>query len=179
MNKLVASSTDAKRCDKQIVTGAFTEILCGGFRIPSLEEMVTASLQSTMVSSLSLIKITVYLCITLFLLSCSSTQFRSDPKGIGYTESGIASFYAMKYHYRKTASGERLDQYSLTAAHRTLSFGTRVKVTNLKNGKSVTVKINDRGPFVKGRVIDLTQAAFKKIGNIQSGIINVNIKVIE
>ena len=106
-------------------------------------------------------------------------QFRSDPKGIGYTESGIASFYAMKYHDRKTASGERLDQYSLTAAHRTLSFGTRVKVTNLKNGKSVTVKINDRGPFVKGRVIDLTQAAFKKIGNIQSGIINVNIKVIE
>ena len=132
-----------------------------------------------MASSLSLIKITVCLCLTLFLLSCSSTQFRGDPKGIGYAESGQASFYAMKYHSRKTASGERLNQYSFTAAHRTLPFGTKVKVTNLKSGKSVTVKINDRGPFVKGRVIDLTQSAFKKIGNIESGIINVNIVVVE
>ena len=85
----------------------------------------------------------------------------------------------MKYHNRKTTSGEHLDQYSLTAAHRTLPFGTKLKVTNLKNGKSVIVKINDRGPFVKGRVIDLTQSAFKKIGNIESGIINVNIVVVE
>lgn len=132
-----------------------------------------------MASSLSLIKITVCLCLTLFLLNCSSTQFRGDPKGIGYAESGQASFYAMKYHSRKTASGERLDQYSFTAAHRTLPFGTKVKVTNLKNGKSVSVKINDRGPFVKGRVIDLTQAAFKKIGNMESGLINVHIVVVE
>jgi len=141
--------------------------------------MVTAFLQGTMVSSHSLIKITVYLCITLFLIGCSSNQFRSDPKGIGYTESGKASFYAMKYQNKKTANGERLDNYSFTAAHKTLPFGTKVKVTNLKNGKSVTVTINDRGPFVKGRVIDLTQSAFKKIGNIESGVINVNLEVVE
>lgn len=85
----------------------------------------------------------------------------------------------MKYQYRKTASGERLDHNSFTAAHKTLPFGTKAKVTNLKNGKSVTVTINDRGPFVKGRVIDLTQSAFKKIGNIDSGVINVNIEVVE
>jgi len=127
----------------------------------------------------SLIKITVHLCLTLLLLGCGGTQLRNDPKGIGYTESGQASFYAMKYHSRKTASGERLDQYSFTAAHKTLPFGTKVKVTNLKNGKSVTVKINDRGPFVKGRVIDLTLAAFKKIGNTRSGLIDVNIVVVE
>jgi len=132
-----------------------------------------------MANSLSLKKITVYLCIMLFLLSCSSKQLRSDSKGIGYTESGKASFYAMKYQFKKTASGERLDNRSFTAAHRTLPFGKKVKVTNLKNGKSVTVTITDRGPFVKGRVIDLTQSAFKKIGNIESGVINVNIEVVE
>ena len=85
----------------------------------------------------------------------------------------------MKYHDRKSASGKRLDQYSFTAAHRTLPFGTKVKVTNLKNGKSVIVRINDRGPFVRGRVIDLTQSAFKKIANIKTGIIDVVIEVIE
>jgi len=138
------------------------------------------TLQSTITNPLPLIKVTVYLCITLGLLSCGSiVQFRSDPELIGYAESGKASFYAMKYLFRKTASGERFNQFSLTAAHKTLPFGTKVKVTNVKNGKSVTVKINDRGPFVKGRVIDLTRSAFKKIGNIESGIIDVTIKVIE
>jgi len=132
-----------------------------------------------MTNSFSPTKITAFLCMMLCLLSCSSTQFRSNPKWIVYTESGKASFYAMKYQSIKTASGERLDQYSLTAAHKTLPLGTKVKVTNLKNGKSVIVKINDRGFFVKGRVIDLTQSAFKKIGNIESGIINVNIVVVE
>lgn len=125
------------------------------------------------------LKTAVHLCTTLLLLGCAGTQFRGDPKGIGYTESGQASFYAMKYHSRKTASGERLDQYSFTAAHRTLPFGTKVKVTNRKNGKSVIVKINDRGPFVKGRVIDLTLAAFKKIGNTRSGLLDVHIVVVE
>lgn len=132
-----------------------------------------------MANLLSLIKMTVCIGITLSLLGCSGTQLRSDPKGIGYKESGQASFYAMKYHYKKTASGERLDQHAFTAAHKILAFGTKVKVTNLKNGKSVFVKINDRGPFVKGRVIDLTQAAFRKIGNMESGVINVNIEVVE
>ena len=126
-----------------------------------------------------LIKVIFYLCIIFCLSACSSTPFKGYPKRIGYSESGKASFYAMKYHNRVSASGEHLDQYSLTAAHRTLPFGTKVKVTNLKNGKSVIVIINDRGPFVKGRVIDLTQSAFKKIGNLKTGTIMVIIEVIE
>ena len=110
---------------------------------------------------------------------CTSVPLKSQPKWIGYKESGKASFYAMKYQFRKTASGERFNQYSNTAAHRKLPFGTKVKVTNVKNGKSVVVKINDRGPFVKGRIIDLSRSAFNSIGNTDSGVINVKIEVIK
>ncbi len=77
-------------------------------------------------------------------------------------ESGIASVYA--YAGQRTASGERIQPSGLTAAHRTLPFGTRVRVTNKSNGRSVTVRINDRGPFVRGRVIDLTPAAARALG---------------
>lgn len=82
--------------------------------------------------------------------------------GVAQAESGIASVYA--YDAQKTASGERANPNALTAAHRTLPFGTIVRVTNKKNGRSVHVRINDRGPFMKGRVIDLTPAAAQKIG---------------
>jgi peptidoglycan lytic transglycosylase len=77
-------------------------------------------------------------------------------------ESGIASVYA--YSGSKTASGERANPAGLTAAHRTLAFGTHVRVTNRRNGRSVTVRINDRGPFVRGRVIDVTPAAARALG---------------
>jgi peptidoglycan lytic transglycosylase len=77
-------------------------------------------------------------------------------------QSGIASVYA--YSGEKTASGERAHPRGLTAAHRTLPFGTKVKVTNKRNGRSVTVRINDRGPFVRGRIIDLTPAAAQALG---------------
>jgi rare lipoprotein A len=77
-------------------------------------------------------------------------------------QSGIASIYA--YSGEKTASGQRAHPGGLTAAHRTLPFGTKVKVTNKRNGRSVTVRINDRGPFVRGRIIDLTPAAAKVLG---------------
>jgi rare lipoprotein A len=77
-------------------------------------------------------------------------------------QSGIASVYA--YSGEKTASGERARPGGLTAAHRTLPFGTKVKVTNKRNGRSVTVRINDRGPFVRGRIIDLTPAAAQALG---------------
>jgi len=116
--------------------------------------------------------------MVLFFLNCAGAPVRNDANRTGYTESGQASFYALKYHRRKTASGERLDQNALTAAHRTLPFGTKIKVTNLENGKSVTVRINDRGPFVKGRVVDLTQTAFKKIGRLESGVIAVVIEAL-
>ena len=77
-------------------------------------------------------------------------------------ESGIASVYA--YSGTKTASGERANPLELTAAHRTLAFGTRVRVTNRHNGRSITVRINDRGPFVRGRVIDITPAGARALG---------------
>ncbi len=84
----------------------------------------------------------------------------------------------MKFQNRKTASGERFDNYSMTAAHRSLPFGTKVKVTNIRNGKSVNVIINDRGPYVKGRIIDLTRAAFAKIEKVDKGITKVELLVV-
>ena len=104
---------------------------------------------------------------------------KGSPEWVGYKETGKASYYAMKYQNQKTASGERLNQSSKTAAHKKLPFGTKVKVTNIKNGKSVIVKINDRGPFVKGRIIDLTRSAFSSIGDLDSGLISVKIEVIK
>lgn len=92
------------------------------------------------------------------------------------TETGIASYYADSYDGRKTANGETFRSSALTAAHKKLPFGTRVKVTNLKNGKTVKVRINDRGPFVAGRIIDLTKAAARKIDMLNDGIVQVKIK---
>ncbi len=82
---------------------------------------------------------------------------------------GVASYYGRRFHGRRTANGERFDMYAMTAAHKTLPFGSRVRVTNPRNGKSVIVRINDRGPFVRGRTIDLSRAAAGKIGIIGSG----------
>ena len=93
---------------------------------------------------------------------------------------GAASNYGGRLHGGPTASGERFNQYAMTAAHKTLPMGTRVRVTNLANEKSVEVKINDRGPYIKGRVIDLSRGAFQQIAPLKQGIIkNVIIEVLE
>ena len=92
---------------------------------------------------------------------------------------GKASYYAMKFNSRKTASGEIYDPDKLTAAHPTLPFGTRVRVTNLYNNSSVIVRINDRGPHVKSRIIDLSYAAAKQLDMISKGIAEVAVEVIE
>jgi rare lipoprotein A len=92
----------------------------------------------------------------------------------GRTQTGIASVYS--YHGSKTASGERANKHGLTAAHRSLPFGTRVKVTNKKNGKSVVVRINDRGPFIKGRIIDLTPQGASALSF--SGLAPVSVAVV-
>jgi len=97
---------------------------------------------------------------------------------IGYTQKGIASWYGPDFHGRYTSSGEIYNMYAFTAAHKTLPMNTIVKVTNLNNGKSVIVRINDRGPFVKGRIIDLSYAAGKKIGLDITGTAPVELKVI-
>jgi rare lipoprotein A len=95
------------------------------------------------------------------------------------TDTGVASYYAVKFHGRKTASGEIFHKDSLTAAHKTLPFGTRVRVTNLKNNKSVIVKVNDRGMQGKKRIIDLSPAAAKELNMIGSGLIKVKVEVLE
>ncbi len=92
---------------------------------------------------------------------------------------GIASYYADKFHGRKTSSGEIYNKNFFTAAHRTLPFGTKVKVTNLKNSREVIVIINDRGPMITKRVIDLSRAAAEQIDMIYDGIVEVEIEIIE
>lgn len=122
------------------------------------------------------------------LASCSTTvrysnkTHYSEPKpkvqaSKGETFFGKASFYADKYHGRTTANGERFDMHDYTAAHKELPFDTIVKVTNLKNGKSVVVRINDRGPFVKGRVIDLSKGAAEKIDMVAAGVVDVKLEI--
>ncbi|MDR3705980.1 MAG: septal ring lytic transglycosylase RlpA family protein [Paludibacteraceae bacterium] len=98
--------------------------------------------------------------------------------GVFAQKIGTASFYGKRLHGRHTNSGEKLDNSSFTAAHKTLPFGTLVRVTNLKNNKSVVVKINDRGRFKRGRVIDLTYAAAKEIDMLRDGIANVQLDVL-
>jgi rare lipoprotein A len=116
--------------------------------------------------------------VCLIIAACSSTPKSSTPVSMGHTESGVASFYGNEFQSRKTSSGEIFDQGKLTAAHRTLPFGTKVLVTNSQNGKSVTVRVNDRGPFAKGRIIDLSASAFKSIASLNAGVINVKIEVV-
>jgi rare lipoprotein A len=109
--------------------------------------------------------------ILLGMLSCSK-----EPT---HTLQGVASWYGYPHHGRLTASGRRFDMYELTAAHRTLPFGTRLRVTNLSDGRSVIVTINDRGPFVNNRVIDLSYAAAREIGMIVLGTVPVQLELLE
>jgi len=95
-----------------------------------------------------------------------------------FSQIGIASYYGYKWHGRTTANGEKLNIYAQTAAHKYLPFGTLVKVTDLDTKKSIVVRINDRGPYIYGRVIDLTDSAAKKLGILHKGIARVKIEVI-
>src|SRR5262245_33268003 len=109
-------------------------------------------------------RIAAAICGALIIVGCSS---------VAMAQSGIASVYG--YEGQRTANGERAQPNGLTAAHRTLPFGTRVRVTNKSNGRSVVVRINDRGPFVRGRIIDLTPAAARALGF--SGLAHVTLNV--
>jgi rare lipoprotein A len=105
----------------------------------------------------------------------------AGPKGAALAPSeaeGVASWYGPGFHGKRTASGEVYDKESLTAAHRTLPFGTYLRVTSLDDGSSVVVRVNDRGPFAKGRIIDLSEAAARIIGMIPSGTARVRLEVI-
>jgi rare lipoprotein A len=96
-----------------------------------------------------------------------------------FIQDGVASYYAEEFDGRKTSSGETYNMNDLTAAHQTLPFGTIVKVTNKATGRSVTVRINDRGPFLKDRIIDLSRGAAEKIGMIGPGTAEVHLEVLE
>ena len=93
-------------------------------------------------------------------------------------EEGLASWYGGKFQGRLTSSGEVFDTNLFTAAHKTLPFGTLVRVTNLASGLSTVVRINDRGPFIEGRIIDLSKGAAEKLGMIQRGVIPVGLRIV-
>lgn len=112
--------------------------------------------------------------VTVFLLIAST--------GVGqekFLQEGLASFYADKFEGRKTANGEIYKHSKSTAAHLTLPFGTFVKVTNLMNGKNVIVRINDRGPFISDRVIDVSKSAAEKLDFIESGLVKVKVEIVD
>ena len=115
--------------------------------------------------------------VLLVLVNLAACHRKSTPSTsvTNCEQTGIASYYAGKFIGRLTANGEVYDATKFTAAHKTLPFGTMVKVTNLSNHKSVIVRINDRGPFVAGRIIDLSEAAAKKIDMMQAGVQKVTI----
>jgi rare lipoprotein A len=101
-----------------------------------------------------------------------------SPAPAGYLEEGSASWYGVPFNGRRASNGEIYDMYKLTAAHRTLPFETMVRVTNLNNGKSTTVRITDRGPFVENRIIDLSLAAAREIDSIGPGVVPVRVEVL-
>ncbi len=108
----------------------------------------------------------------------SAKETRHHHSSANNSNIGMASFYAAKFNGRRTASGETFDNRAMTAAHRSLPFGTQVKVTNVRNGRSVVVRVNDRGPYAKGRIIDLTKAAAKKIGISHAGTARVKLEIL-
>jgi rare lipoprotein A (peptidoglycan hydrolase) len=117
--------------------------------------------------------------VLIALLAGCGALHNSGMPDTGEIQFGIASWYGKTFHGRITTSGEKYDMYKLTAAHRTLPFGTLVRVTNIKNGKTVVVRINDRGPWKPGRVIDLSYAAAQKIEMVNDGVARVRVDIID
>ncbi|MDX1700563.1 MAG: septal ring lytic transglycosylase RlpA family protein [Melioribacteraceae bacterium] len=118
--------------------------------------------------------------LAILTIGCSSVDRYSEYKDVEgkIIERGIASWYGPNFHGKLTANGEIYDMYELTAAHKTLPFNSIVKVLNLSNGKSVIVRINDRGPFVKNRIIDLSKKAAQEVDMIQSGYTEVELRLL-
>lgn len=125
------------------------------------------------------------LCIlaSLALAACGAPPKpgpRTGPSPASGVQRGMATFYGDEQHGGPTASGERFDKSKMTAAHRTLPFGTRVRVTNTRNGRSVEVRINDRGPYGKrGRIIDVSEAAARRLDMIEAGVVPVIVEVLK
>ena len=124
--------------------------------------------------SVRLMALCALLSLAVVLGGCASRDARQSVAGVT-AEEGIASYYADRYQGRQTASGERFDQQALSAAHPSLPFGTRVRVTHLGNGRETVVRVNDRGPFVRGRIIDLSRRAAEELDMLRSGTAPVRI----
>ena len=134
----------------------------------------------------------ILLTVIFFLVSCGSSiaygdyvnttgmsrkqieSIKNHPK----TQIGIASYYGKKFHKKRTANGEIFNMYKVSAAHKSYPLGTKVRVTNLENGKSLKLVINDRGPFVSGRIIDLSYKAARKLGFVNQGTVKIRIDVL-
>ena len=114
----------------------------------------------------------------LFVLTTFSFTIANAKSSVGSNYTGSASFYGARHHGNKTASGERFNMYGLTAAHRSLPLGCTIRVTNKDNGKSVILKVNDRGPFHGNRILDVSQGAAKQLGFIKQGLAKINIEVL-
>ena len=120
----------------------------------------------------------LFICINIFVASVAFTGVAEAEGKEGKLMAGSASWYGGQFHGRKTANGERFNMHELTAAHRSLPFGTKVRVTNQKNGKSVVVRINDRGPYAGGRVIDLSRGAAQALSMVGAGVAPVKLQVL-
>ena len=119
------------------------------------------------------------LTLTLLLSSACTTHKELARRGEpGFRQQGLASWYGPGFHGKRTANGEVYDMYALTAAHKELPFGTVVEVKNHENGRTVRVRINDRGPFVRGRIIDLSRSAAEEIDLVRAGVAKVTVKVV-
>lgn len=120
----------------------------------------------------------LFILIGLFVFSgCAGSPRRAD-YSLGYSEIGRASWYGKDFHGKPTSSGEIFNMFALSAAHQTLPFGTQLRVTELKSGRNVRVKVNDRGPFVDDRILDLSYEAARRLGMIQEGTADVEIEII-
>lgn len=124
-----------------------------------------------------MLRIPIQLLALLLMAGCAATR-ANPPSGQNRTEIGIASFYERAFHGRTTASGGVYDERELTAAHRTLPFGARVRVTNLGNGRSAVLTITDRGPFIRGRIIDVSRRAARNLGFWRAGTARVRLDIL-
>jgi len=115
-----------------------------------------------------------HLIVSLLLLFSTSAYAKHKKVQIGK-----GSWYGKKFHGKQTANGEKYNMYTYTAAHKTLPFNTKVKVTNLRNKRSVIVRVNDRGPYAKGRIIDLSYLAAKKLGYVKNSVAKLKVKVLK
>jgi rare lipoprotein A len=120
-----------------------------------------------------------FFMITIVSLATGCSHMQKQIPGPGWVETGTASWYGEDFHGKPTASGEKYDMYGCSAAHKTIPLGSRVRVINLENGKEIIVPVNDRGPFVGARIIDMSYGAAQRLGMVEEGLAKVRIEVLE